>query len=200
MGRSLESAPCFTLPTKRTMTHSLSLSSRMDELLAGGFGLLQRENGWVGGAGGFFADFGQRLEFDRLGIAVFGSREEGEEIAGGRGADVGAIDGLLDIAKDVGAGGNVVIAKIVGLARIAGDADELTGRERIEHFAAGFGVGGNRPLLGEPDFADHLRALGHLQAGGLKERSDFRGDGARWRGSIERGDFVFLGRGGQREG
>jgi hypothetical protein len=170
------------------------------KLLAGGFGFLERKDGGVSGAGGFFADLGQRLELNRLRIAVFGSREEREEIASGRSADVGAIDRLLNVAEDIGPGRDVLVAKIVCLSRIASGADELSGRERIEDLAAGFSVCSNRPLLGEPDFADDLRALGYLQALGLKERRDFRGDGAGGRGSIERSDFIFLGRGGQREG
>ena len=54
-----------------------------------------------------------------------------------------AIDRLLGVADDIDSCRNVLIAKVGGLAQIAGDTDELAGRERIEHFAPRLGIGGD---------------------------------------------------------
>jgi hypothetical protein len=113
---------------------------------------------------------------------------------------VRSIHRLLSIAGNVHSGGNILLAEVGRLLRKAGHSDKLARRQRIEDFAARFGVVGKRPLLGEPDLAKHGRALRDLEARGLQERSDFGGDRPARGGHIDLGDLVLLGESGQSQG
>src|SRR5262245_17347368 len=98
-------------------------------------------------AAGFLAGSGERLVVESLRVAIFGGGKQGQEIAGGRRADVGSVDGLLGIANDIGSCRDVLIPEVGRFSCVLSNANELTGRERIKDLAARLGIRGNRPLF-----------------------------------------------------